>query len=60
MGRKHLDKLGEFVKTYKAKGLAWIQLKEDGIKSSIAKFLTDDVTNSIVKTMNAENGDAST
>ncbi|MDB1922197.1 aspartate--tRNA ligase [Clostridium tertium] len=58
LGRKPIDKLGEFVKTYKAKGLAWIQLKEDGIKSSIAKFLTDDVTNSIVKTMGAEVGDA--
>lgn len=58
LGRKPLDKLGEFVKTYKAKGLAWIQLKEDGVKSSIAKFLTDDVTNAIVKTMNAEEGDA--
>ncbi|OPJ59485.1 aspartate--tRNA ligase [Clostridium chromiireducens] len=58
LGRKPLDKLGEFVKTYKAKGLAWIQIKEDGVKSSIAKFLTDDVTNSIVKTMSAENGDA--
>lgn len=58
LGRKPLDKLGEFVKTYKAKGLAWIQIKEDGVKSSIAKFLTDDVTNSIVKTMNAKTGDA--
>lgn len=58
LGRKPLDKLGEFVKTYRAKGLAWIQLKEDGTKSSIAKFLTDDVTNSILKTMNAEAGDA--
>ena len=58
LGRKPLDKLGEFVKTYKAKGLAWIQLKEDGVKSSIAKFLTDDVTEAIVKTMNAEEGDA--
>ena len=58
LGRKPIDKLGEFVKTYKAKGLAWIQIKEDGIKSSIAKFLTDDVTNAIVKTMNAEVGDA--
>ena len=57
-GAKPIDKLGEFVKTYKAKGLAWIQIKEDGIKSSISKFLTDDVTNSIVKTMNAEVGDA--
>ena len=58
LGRKPLDKLGEFVKTYKAKGLAWIQLKEDGIKSSIAKFLTDEVTENIVKTMGAETGDA--
>ncbi|MBY6917181.1 MULTISPECIES: aspartate--tRNA ligase [Clostridium] len=58
LGRKPLDKLGEFVKTYKAKGLAWIQLKEDGVKSSIAKFLTDDVTNSIIETMGAETGDA--
>jgi aspartyl-tRNA synthetase len=58
LGRKPLDKLGEFVKTYKAKGLAWIQLKEGEVKSSIAKFLTDDVTNAIVQTMNAEAGDA--
>ncbi|MGO5137771.1 aspartate--tRNA ligase [Clostridium butyricum] len=58
LGRKPLDKLGEFVKTYKAKGLAWIQLKEGEVKSSIAKFLTDDVTKAIVNTMNAEEGDA--
>ena len=58
LGRKQIDKLGEFVKTYKAKGLAWMQIKEDGVKSSIAKFLTDDVTSSIVKTMGAETGDA--
>ncbi|MDD6794752.1 MAG: aspartate--tRNA ligase [Clostridiaceae bacterium] len=58
LGRKPLDKLGEFVKTYKAKGLAWIQYKEEGIKSSIAKFLTDDVTEKITKTMGAETGDA--
>ena len=58
LGRKPIDKLGEFVKTYRAKGLAWIQLKEDGVKSSLAKFLTDDVTENIVKTMGAETGDA--
>ena len=58
LGRKPIDKLGEFVKTYRAKGLAWIQLKEDGVKSSLAKFLTDDVTENIVKTMGAESGDA--
>ena len=58
LGRKQLDKLVDFVKTYKAKGLAWIQLKEEGNKSSIAKFLTDEVTENIVKTMGAESGDA--
>ena len=34
MGRKQIDKLGEFVKTFKAKGLAWIAYREDEIKIS--------------------------
>src|SRR5665647_242932 len=42
MGRKKLDKLGEFVKTYRAKGLAWIACKEDGVKSPIATFFSED------------------
>ena len=58
LGRKPLDKLVDFVKGYKAKGLAWIQFKEDGVKSSIAKFLTDEVIENIKSTMNAEVGDA--
>ncbi len=57
MGRKDIDRLGEFVKTYKAKGLAYIQLKEEGIKSPIAKFLTEEQMNKIISTMNAETGD---
>ena len=57
MGRKDIDRLGEFVKTYKAKGLAYIQLKEDGVKSSIAKFVNDDETNAIISKMSAETGD---
>ena len=57
MGRKDIDRLGEFVKTYKAKGLAYIQLKEDGVKSPIAKFLNDDDMNSVINKMGAETGD---
>lgn len=57
MGRKDIDRLGEFVKTYKAKGLAYIQLKEEGIKSPISKFLTEEQINKIISTMNAETGD---
>jgi len=57
MGRKDIDRLGEFVKTYKAKGLAYIQLKEDGIKSPIAKFLSEEDMNHIISKMQAETGD---
>lgn len=57
MGRKDIDRFGEFVKTYKAKGLAWIAYKEDGIKSPISKFLGDDKTNEVINTMNAKVGD---
>ena len=39
--RKEIDALGEFVKTYRAKGLAWMNWKEEGLQSPIAKFLTE-------------------
>lgn len=55
--RREIDALGEFVKTYKAKGLAWINITEEGIKSPIAKFLSDIELNNIVKQMDAEVGD---
>ena len=58
MGRKDMDRLGEFVKTYKAKGLAYIQLKEDEIKSPISKFLKEEEMNAIISKMGAETGDA--
>lgn len=57
MGRKQIDKLGEFVKTFKAKGLAWIALKENEIKSPISKFLTDDEMKNIVDKISAKTGD---
>lgn len=57
MGRKDIDRLGEFVKTYKAKGLAWIAYKEDGVKSPISKFLGDDKTMEILNAMDAKVGD---
>lgn len=57
MGRKDLDRLGEFVKTYKAKGLAWIAYKEDEIKSPISKFLKEEEMQAILGKMNAKSGD---
>lgn len=57
MGRKDIDRLGEFVKTYKAKGLAWISLKDEEIKSPIAKFLSEDEINGIIESVEAKAGD---
>jgi len=57
MGRKQVDKLGEFVKTFKAKGLAWIALKEGEIKSPISKFLSEEEMNAIIEKMEAKTGD---
>jgi len=55
--RKEIDALGEVVKTYKARGLAWIAVEENGLKSPIAKFLTETETASILNRLGAEKGD---
>lgn len=57
LSRKDVDALLPFVKTYKAKGLAWIAVKEDGLQSPIIKFLGDEVTKKILERANAEVGD---
>ena len=57
MGRKKLDKLGEFVKTYKAKGLAYIAYKEEEIKSPIAKFLSSEQMQAVLDKVEAKTGD---
>lgn len=57
MGRKKIDKLGEFVKTYKAKGLAWIAYKEGEIKSPIAKFFSEEDMAKLLNAAGAEVGD---
>ncbi len=55
--RKDITNLEKFIKDFDAKGLAWIKITEEGINSPIAKFLTEDEINSIVKTMDAKEGD---
>ncbi len=58
MPRRQIDALVEFVKTYRAKGLAWISINEDGTyKSQISKFFTDEQMDMIVKAMEGQPGD---
>lgn len=56
--RRELDGLVDFVGIYGAKGLAWMQIQEDGsVKSPIAKFFSEAHLAKILKTAAAESGD---
>ena len=57
--RKQLDELTEWVKRPQigAKGLVYIRVAEDGIKSSIDKFFAPDDLKSIANAMGAKTGD---
>lgn len=57
LSRRDLDALTEFVKIYKAKGMAWINVCEDELKSPITKFLSQEEIDGILKKMDAEPGD---
>jgi aspartyl-tRNA synthetase len=56
--RKQLDELTEYIKKYGAKGLAYIAISTTGEqRSSFAKFVKAEVLESILKAMNAKQGD---
>ena len=58
MPRKKIDKLVSFAKDYGAKGLAYIAIQGDGtVKSSFAKFMTEDEMKALIEAMGGENGD---
>lgn len=57
LARRDIDALGEFVKTFKAKGLAWMVFSEEGIKSPITKFLSEKEIADIIAATGAENED---
>lgn len=59
MPRKQIDALTELVKTYHAKGLAWVTVQPDGsLKSSFLKFLSAEKMAELVKAMDGQPGDA--
>ncbi|QNB45300.1 aspartate--tRNA ligase [Thermanaerosceptrum fracticalcis] len=55
--RKDLDDLTKFVGIYGAKGLAYILLTEEGVKSPIAKFFKEEELAAIINKMQGEPGD---
>lgn len=58
MPRKKIDKLVDFAKSYGAKGLAYAAIQEDGtVKSSFAKFMTEEEMQDLIQAMSGEPGD---
>jgi len=55
--RREIDSLVEFVKTYKAKGMAWIVVGENELKSAITKFFTEDEVKALLERTEAKRGD---
>lgn len=55
--RKEIDDLTKFVSIYKAKGLAYLVITEEGVKSPIAKFFTAEEMDTILSRFAAEPGD---
>ncbi len=55
--RREIDSLVEFVKIYKAKGMAWIVVEENELKSAITKFFTEDEVKALLERTEAKPGD---
>ena len=57
MSRKDIDDLTNFVAIYRARGLAWIKVREDSWQSPIAKFFSDDEKKALSDKIDMEPGD---
>lgn len=56
--RKQIDELTAFVAQFEARGLAYLGLDQEGkVRSSFAKFLSEELLNSFIKAFEAEPGD---
>jgi len=55
--RKMLKELENFVRKFGAKGLAYIQVKEEGLKGPIVKFMSEESLNKMINKLNPKTGD---
>lgn len=55
--RKEIDDLTDFVAVYRAKGMAWIKVKEDDWQSPITKFFTEEEKKALAERIGMEPGD---
>jgi aspartyl-tRNA synthetase len=55
--RKQLDELAAFVQNHGAKGLAWLAIKEEGVRSPFAKFLSQETLDALIERLEGQTGD---
>jgi len=55
--RKEIDDLTEFVAVYRAKGMAWIKVKENEWQSPITKFFSDEEKQALAERIDMQRGD---
>ncbi|NGP43447.1 aspartate--tRNA ligase [Bacillaceae bacterium SIJ1] len=55
--RKEIDQLADFAAQFKAKGLAWLKVEEDGLKGPIVKFFSKDEQDALKARFDASVGD---
>ena len=55
--RKEIDDLTEYVSIYRAKGLAWIKVRDDEWQSPIAKFFNEEEKAALAERIDMEPGD---
>ncbi|MCF0150585.1 MAG: aspartate--tRNA ligase [Firmicutes bacterium] len=55
--RKDIDKMTESIKTYGAKGMVWLRMEKDEIKSSVSKFFDQQQLAEIAKVFDAKEND---
>ena len=55
--RKEIDDLTDIVAVYRAKGMAWIKVKENEWQSPITKFFSDEEKDALAKRIEMEPGD---
>ena len=56
--RRYFDELSTFIVSYEGKGVAFLKYEEGSLNGSIAKFLTEQEKNAIIKEMAMNEGDA--
>jgi len=55
--RKSIDALTEIVKTYKAKGLAWLKVVNNEVQGPITKFFSEEQLDRLLTKMDAQDND---